>query len=180
MLFTETALQGAYIIDIEPKEDSRGFFARTFCDREFAALGLEITNVQCSIAFNHKKGTLRGMHYQAAPATEAKLVRCTQGAIYDCIVDLRLDSPTYLSHICVELTADNHRALYIPEMFAHGYQTLDDNTEIAYQMNKSYTPGYERGLRYNDPILDIQWQLPVSEISRKDLEWDLLETVLIK
>ena len=179
MIFTETALKGAYIIDIEKREDIRGFFARTFCAQEFVAHGLEITNAQCSIAFNHKKGTIRGMHYQIAPATEAKLVRCTQGAIYDAIVDMRPDSPTYLSYIGVELTADNHRALYVPEMCAHGYQTLTDGAEVIYQMNKFYTPGYERGLHYDDPILAIQWPLPVSEIAEKDLKWPFLETFTI-
>ncbi len=180
MLFTETALKDAFIIDIEQKEDHRGFFARTFCVQDFAAHGLEITNVQCSIAFNYKKGTIRGVHYQAAPATEAKLVRCTKGAVYDVIVDLRPDSPTYLSHISVELTEDNHRALYIPEMFAHGYQTLTDDSEVVYQMNKIYTPGFDRGLFYDDPLLDIQWPLIVSEISEKDLSWPLLATYVVK
>lgn len=180
MIFTETALQGAYIIDVEQREDNRGFFARTFCAQEFAARGLEVTNAQCSIGFNHKTGTIRGMHYQAAPATEAKLVRCTQGAIYDVIVDMRPDSPTYLSHVGVELTADNHRALYVPEMFAHGYQTLRDGTEVVYQMNKFYTPGYDRGLHYDDPILAIEWPLPLTEISEKDLRWSFLETLVIK
>jgi len=180
MLFTETALKGAFLIDIERQEDNRGFFARTFCGQEFVAQGLEVTNVQCSIAFNHKKGTIRGMHYQVAPATEAKLVRCTQGAIYDVIVDMRPESPTYLSHVGVELTADNRRALYVPEMFAHGYQTLMDGAEVIYQMNKFYTPGYERGLHYDDPILGIEWPLPVSEISEKDLKWPLLEKFVIR
>ncbi len=180
MLFTETALKGAFLIDIERREDNRGFFARTFCGQEFVAQGLEVTNVQCSIAFNHKKGTIRGMHYQVAPATEAKLVRCTQGAIYDVIVDMRPESPTYLSHIGVELTANNHRALYVPEMFAHGYQTLTDGAEVVYQMNKFYTPGYERGLHYDDPILALEWPLPVSEISKQDLKWPLLEKFVIR
>ena len=179
MIFTETALKSAYIIDIEQKEDSRGFFARTFCAQEFVDRGLETTNAQCSIAFNYKKGTLRGMHYQVAPATEAKLVRCTQAAIYDVIVDMRPDSPTYLSHVGVELTADNRRALYVPEMFAHGYQTLTDGAEVIYQMNKLYTPGYERGLHYDDPILGIEWPLPVSEIAEKDLKWPFLKTFAI-
>jgi dTDP-4-dehydrorhamnose 3,5-epimerase len=120
------------------------------------------------------------MHYQVAPATEAKLVRCTQGAIYDVIVDMRPDSPTYLSHIGVELTAENHRSLYVPEMFAHGYQTLTDDAEVVYQMNKFYTPGYERGLRYDDPVLGIEWLLPATEIAEKDLQWPLLETFVIK
>ena len=179
MIFTETALKSAYIIDIEQKEDSRGFFARTFCAQEFVDRGLEITNAQCSIAYNYNKGTLRGMHYQVAPATEAKLVRCTQGAIYDVIVDMRPDSSTYLSHVGVELTADNRRALYVPEMFAHGYQTLTDGAEVIYQMNKLYTPGYERGLHYDDPILGIEWPLPVSEIAEKDLKWPFLKTFAI-
>jgi len=179
MIFTETSLQGAFIIDIEQRQDSRGFFARTFCPQEFAEYGLEITNVQCSIAFNHQAGTIRGMHYQVAPATEAKLVRCTQGAIYDVIVDMRPNSPTYLAHIEVELTQANRRSLYVPEMFAHGYQTLTNDTEVVYQMNKLYTPGYERGLRYDDPILGIEWRLPVSEIASKDLDWAFLESMLV-
>ncbi len=179
MIFTTTSLQGAFIIDIEPRADIRGFFARTFCEQEFIEHGLKVTNVQCSIAFNHKKGTIRGMHYQAPPLTEAKLVRCTQGAIYDVIVDMRPNSPTYLAHIGVELSAENRRSLYIPEMLAHGYQTLIDDTEVVYQMDKLYTPGYERGLRYDDPILGIEWQLPVSEIADKDLDWFLLESTLI-
>ena len=168
MIFTETSLQGAFIIDIEQRQDSRGFFARTFCAQEFAEYGLEITNVQCSIAFNHQSGTIRGMHYQVEPATEAKLVRCTQGAIYDVIVDMRPNSPTYLAHIGVELTQANRRSLYVPEMFAHGYQTLTNDTEVVYQMNKLYTPGYERGLRYDDRLLGIEWHLPVSEIAKKN------------
>lgn len=179
MIFTTTELQGAFIIDIEPRADSRGFFSRTFCAQEFIEYGLEVTNVQCSIAFNHKQGTIRGMHYQTHPLSEAKLVRCTQGAIYDVIVDMRPTSSTYLAHIGVELTAANRRSLYIPEMFAHGYQTLTDDTEVVYQMNKLYTPGYEQGLRYDDPILGIQWQIPVSEIAAKDSSWSLLESMLV-
>ncbi len=179
MIFTKTNFQGAFIIDIEPRADIRGFFARTFCEQEFVKQGLKVTNVQCSIAFNHKKGTIRGMHYQAPPLTEAKLVRCTQGTIYDVIVDMRPNSPTYLAHIGVELSAENRRSLYIPEMLAHGYQTLTDDTEVVYQMDKLYTPGYERGLRYDDPILEIEWQLPVSEIADKDLDWSLLESMLV-
>ena len=179
MIFTTTDLQGAFIIDIEPRADFRGFFARTFCEQEFIEHGLEVTNVQCSIAFNHKQGTIRGMHYQAHPLAEAKLVRCTSGAIYDVIVDMRPNSRTYLAHVGVELSAENRRSLYIPEMFAHGYQTLTDDTEVVYQMNKLYTPGYECGLRYDDPILGIQWQLPVSDIADKDLSWSVLESMLV-
>ncbi|MBW4664104.1 MAG: dTDP-4-dehydrorhamnose 3,5-epimerase [Chroococcus sp. CMT-3BRIN-NPC107] len=179
MMFTKTALPGAFIIDIESRADSRGFFARTFCSQEFAEHGLEVTNVQCSICFNHKQGTIRGMHYQDPPLTEAKLVRCTTGAIYDVIVDMRPDSPTYLAHISVELSAENRRSLYIPEMLAHGYQTLTDDTEIVYQMNKLYTPGYERGLRYDDPLLGIEWPLLVTEIAQKDCSWALLESMMV-
>lgn len=179
MIFTETELKGAFIIDLEKRSDSRGFFARTFCANEFEAHGLKPTVAQCNLSFNHKKGTLRGMHYQIAPATETKLVRCTQGGIYDVIIDMRPESPTYLSYIGVELTAENHRALYVPEMFAHGYQCLTDGAEVAYQVGEFYTPGYERGLRYNDPVFGIEWPLPVSEISEKDAAWALFESVLV-
>jgi dTDP-4-dehydrorhamnose 3,5-epimerase len=179
MIFTETNLKGAFIIDVEERQDTRGFFARTFCMKEFEEHGLKPTVAQCNLSFNHKKGTLRGMHYQIAPATETKLVRCTRGAIYDVIIDMRPESPTYLSHIGVELTAENRRALYIPEMFAHGYQALTDGAEVVYQVGEFYTPGYERGLRYDDPILGIEWSLPISEISAKDAAWSLLESKFI-
>lgn len=179
MKFTETELTGAFIIDLEEKPDSRGFFARTFCAKEFEAHGLKPIVAQCNLSFNHKQGTLRGMHYQIAPATETKLIRCTQGAIYDVIIDMRPESPTYLSHIGVELTAENRRALYVPGMFAHGYQALTDDAEVTYQVGEFYTPGYERGLRYNDPLLGISWPLSVSEISEKDGNWPLLESILI-
>jgi dTDP-4-dehydrorhamnose 3,5-epimerase len=179
MLFTETKLKGAFIIDLEQRQDTRGFFARTFCAKEFEAHGLKPTVAQCNLSFNYKKGTLRGMHYQIAPACETKLLRCTQGAIYDVIIDMRPDSPTYLEHIGVELTALNRRALYVPEMFAHGYQALTDEAEVVYQVGEFYTPGYERGLRYNDPSFGIEWPLPVSEISEKDAAWPLFESVLV-
>lgn len=179
MLFTETKLKGAFIIDLELRGDSRGFFARTFCAKEFEDHGLKPTVAQCNLSFNHKKGTLRGMHYQTSPAAETKLIRCTQGAIYDVIVDMRPNSPTYLSHIGVELTAENRRALYVPEMFAHGYQALTDGAEVVYQVGEFYTPGYERGLRYDDPILGIEWPTEVTEISEKDANWALLETMKI-
>lgn len=175
MRFTETKLKGSFIIDLEERSDHRGFFARTFCAKEFADHNLLPTVAQCNLSFNSKKGTLRGMHYQVTPAGETKLVRCTQGAIYDVIIDMRPNSPTYLAHIGVELTAANHRALYIPEMFAHGYQTLTDEAEIVYQVGEFYTPGYERGLRYNDPAFDIEWPLSVSEISEKDTTWPLFD-----
>ncbi len=174
MIFTETALQGAYIIDIEPRSDSRGFFARAFCQNEFAAHGLKPMIAQANLAFNHYKGTLRGMHFQYPPTAETKIVRCTRGAIVDIIVDLRPESPTYLKHISAELTADNHRAIYVPERFAHGYQVLCDSTETSYQVGEFYTPGSEGGLRFNDPGLGLDWPLPVSVISEKDQDWPTL------
>lgn len=179
MEFTETKLKGAFIVDLETRSDHRGFFARTFCAREFEAYGLKPTVAQCNLSFNYRKGTLRGMHYQIAPATETKLVRCTQGAIYDVIIDMRPYSPTYLSHIGVELTAENRRALYVPEMFAHGYQALTDEAEVVYQVGEFYTPGYERGLRYNDPVFAIDWPLTVSEISDKDAAWPLFAATCV-
>ena len=175
MIFTETKLQGAFIIDIERREDSRGFFARAFCQHEFAAHGLKPTIAQSNVAFNHKKGTLRGMHFQLPPAAETKLVRATRGAILDIIVDLRPESPTYLDHIAVELSEENSRALYVPERFAHGYQVLRDRTETSYQVGEFYTPGSEGGLLYNDPRLNLKWPFPVSVISDKDQIWKTLE-----
>ncbi|MCS6815653.1 MAG: dTDP-4-dehydrorhamnose 3,5-epimerase family protein, partial [Cyanobacteria bacterium] len=145
MLFEETKLHGAFIIDLDKKSDARGYFARGFCAKEFEEHGLKSTIAQCNISFNHKQGTLRGMHYQVAPATETKLIRCTRGAVYDVIIDLRPDSPTYLQHIGVELTSENGRALYVPEMFAHGYQTLTDDAEVMYAVSEFYTPSCERG-----------------------------------
>ena len=179
MKFTETKLKGAFIIDLEPRQDHRGFFARTFCAKEFEAYNLKPTVVQCNVSFNYEQGTLRGMHSQLSPATETKFIRCTQGAIYDVIVDLRPESETYLQHIGVELTAENRRALYVPEMFAHGYQALADETEVIYQVSEFYTPNRERGLRYDDPLLGIEWPMPVSEISEKDTNWSLLENTVI-
>ena len=177
MQFSQTKLKGAFVIDLEQKTDYRGFFARTFCAQEFEAHGLKPTVAQCNLSFNHKRGTIRGMHYQVPPAAETKLIRCTQGAIYDVIVDMRPESPTFLQHIGVELSAANRRALYVPEMFAHGYQALTDGAEVIYQVGEFYRPGFERGLRFNDPLLDIEWPLPVSEISVKDAVWALLETM---
>lgn len=174
MLFAETPLAGSYIIDIERREDARGFFARTFCARDFEERGLNATIAQCNVSYNRARGTLRGMHYQEAPAAETKLVRCTGGAIHDVIIDLRPDSPTYLRHVAVELTADNRRSLYIPEGFAHGFQTLTDSAEVTYQSGEFYAPGHERGLRHDDPALAITWPLPVSTIADKDRAWTLL------
>lgn len=177
MIFTETKLKGAYIIDIERREDSRGFFARVFCQKEFESHGLKPLIAQANIAFNVKKGTLRGMHFQYPPAAETKLVRCTRGAILDIIVDLRPESPTYLDHIAVELNEDNQRALFVPERFAHGYQVLRDGTETSYQVGEFYTPGVEGGLMYNDRRLGLQWPLPVTAISEKDAVWKLLDDI---
>ena len=168
VIFTETRLKGAFIIDLEPREDERGSFARTFCQREFEDRGMKPTIVQASIATNRRKGTLRGMHFRYPPAVETKIVRCTRGAILDIIVDLRPESSTYLEHIAVELSAENMRALYVPERFAHGYQTLWDNTEASYQMSERYTPSAEGGLPHDDPGLALKWPLPVTVISVRD------------
>lgn len=179
MQFTETNLKGAFIVDLDLRSDDRGAFARTFCAKEFAEHGLKPTVAQCNLSFNHEAGTLRGMHYQIPPAAETKLVRCTKGAIYDVIIDMRPDSPTYMQHIGVELTADNRRALYVPELFAHGYQALTDEAEVVYQVGEFYTPGYERGIRYDDPAFNIQWPMPVTVISEKDAAWKPFKSVEI-
>jgi len=168
MIFTETELPGAFIMDLERRGDERGFFARMFCQREFAAHGLKATIAQANIASSARRGTLRGMHFQFPPAAETKLVRCTRGAILDIIVDLRPESSTYLRHVAVELNEDNHRALYVPERFAHGYQCLTDQTETTYHVGEFYTPAVEGGLMYNDPKLALSWPLEVTSISPKD------------
>jgi dTDP-4-dehydrorhamnose 3,5-epimerase len=177
VIFTETKLKGAFVIDLERREDSRGYFARAFCQKEFEAHGLKPIIAQANIAHNIKKGTVRGMHFQYPPAAESKLVRCTRGAILDIIVDLRPESPTYLQHIEVELNDDNQRALYVPERFAHGYQALRDSTDTSYQVGEFYTPSAEGGLMYNDPKLGLKWPLPVSVISDKDQKFELLAKV---
>jgi len=177
MIFSETKLKGAYILDLERREDSRGFFARAFCQKEFQAHGLKPIIAQANIAFNLRKGTVRGMHFQYLPAPETKLVRCTRGAILDIIVDLRPESPTYLHHTEVELSEDNGRSLFVPERFAHGYQALRDKTETSYQVGEFYTPGSEGGLMYNDSRLKLNWPLPVTEISDKDKAWKLLQEI---
>ena len=171
MVFTETPLKGAFVVDLEPRGDDRGFFARAFCQREFEARGLKTEIAQANLSFNYRKGTLRGLHFQYPPAAETKFVRCTRGAILDVIVDLRPESPTYLQHAAVELTADNRRALYVPERFAHGYQVLQDDTETLYQVGEFYTASAESGLFHADPRLGIQWPLPVTDISDKDRAW---------
>jgi dTDP-4-dehydrorhamnose 3,5-epimerase len=168
VIFIETKLNGAFIIEPERVEDERGFFARSWCEREAAAHGLYPKWVQCNISFNRKKATLRGMHYQSAPREEAKLVRCTMGAIYDVIIDLRPNSSTLRQWVGVELSAQNRRMLYIPEGFAHGFITLDDNAEIFYQMSEFYAPAHARGVRWNDPSFGIEWPIEVRVISDRD------------
>ena len=172
MIFTETKLKDAYIIDINKLEDQRGFFARGWCQREFEEHGLIPTVVQANISYNKKKGTIRGMHYQVSPYEETKLVRCTRGALYDVIIDLRPDSPTYKQWLGVELTAENYKTLYVPKGFAHGFITLVDNTEAYYQVSQFYTPGAEQGIRYDDPAFGIEWPVEVQVISDKDKNWN--------
>jgi len=168
MIFRELPLSGAFVLEPERIEDERGFFARAFSREELVAHGLDPTVVQCSLSFNRRRGTLRGMHYQAAPAEEAKLVRCVRGAIHDVIVDLRPGSPSFRGHAAVELDAENRLALYVPPGFAHGFQTLADDTELYYQMSAAYSPEHARGFRHDDPEIGIAWPLPVSVISERD------------
>ncbi len=173
MRFIPTELKDAYIIEPEPREDNRGFFARVWAQDEFAAHGLVDRVVQMNLSYNRVAGTLRGMHFQHAPYAETKLVRCIRGAIYDVIIDLRPDSPTFKRWIGVRLTAANRLALYVPEGFAHGFQTLEDETEVFYQVSQFYTPSAEGGVRYDDPAFGIEWPLPVTEMSEKDKRWPL-------
>jgi dTDP-4-dehydrorhamnose 3,5-epimerase len=176
MDFIATKLTGAYLIELKRFEDERGFFARSWCEKEFRDRGLNPNLVQCNISFNKKKGTIRGMHLQIPPFAEAKLVRCTRGAIYDLIVDLRPDSKTFKQWIGVELTAENRKALYVPEGFAHGFQTLEDDTEVFYQMSQFYAPECARGFRWNDPQFNIQWREEVRVISDRDREYEDYKT----
>lgn len=172
MIFKETKLKGAFIVEIEPREDERGFFSRTWCKNEFEKHGLKSELVQCNLSYNKKRGTLRGMHYQDEPYRETKLVRCTKGALYDVIIDLRENSETYKQWIGIELTEDNCKALYVPEGFAHGFQTLVDDTYAFYQVTEFYTPGAEKGIRWNDPQFDIKWPEETKRIiSVKDQNW---------
>lgn len=168
MIFIETKLKGAFIIEPERIEDGRGFFARCWCQREFESQGLNSRLAQCNISFNLKKGTLRGLHFQKPPHAEAKLVRCTAGAIFDVIVDLRRESPTFKQYMGVELNAENRSILYVPEGFAHGFQTIQDNTEVFYQMSEFYVPGSASGVRWDDPAFGIQWPFEVTVISPRD------------
>jgi len=168
MIFTETALKGAFLIEPERRPDERGFFARTWCQQEFQAHGLGTPWVQCNLSFNSQKGVLRGMHYQAAPFAETKLIRCTSGAIYDVIIDLRPGSPTFKRWVALELTSDNRCMLYIPEGFGHGFQTLEADTEVFYQMSQFYAPEYVRGVRWDDPTFGISWPTEERTISERD------------
>lgn len=168
MKFTEAPIAGVYVIDPRPVEDHRGFFARTYCEEEFHARGLETHFAQCSIAFSSRRGTLRGMHYQRDPYGEVKLVRCTRGAVYDAVIDLRPHSATFRQWFAVELTADNRRMLYVPRGMAHGYLTLEDETEISYQMSTPYHPEAAAGVRWNDPAFAVRWPLDVAVIAERD------------
>jgi dTDP-4-dehydrorhamnose 3,5-epimerase len=175
MIFHETKLKGAFIVEMEPREDHRGYFARAFCANEFAAHGIQPRVVQANMSGTRAQGTIRGMHYQLPPASEPKFIRCVRGAIYDVIIDMRPESPTYLQHIGVELTAENRRAIYVPDLFAHGHQALVDDVEIFYLVGEFYTPGCERGVRHDDPAVGIQWPLPVTVVSEKDMAWPWLD-----
>jgi dTDP-4-dehydrorhamnose 3,5-epimerase len=177
VIFTETKLKGAFVVELERREDERGFFARSFCQREFDEHGLKSIIVQSGIATNRTKGTVRGMHFQYPPAAETKLVRCIRGALLDVIVDLRPESETYLQHVAVELESQSLRALYVPERFAHGYQTLEDDTVATYELGEIYTPSAEGGLPHDDPRLGLNWPLPVTAISARDRNFRLLDEI---
>ena len=171
MIFTETPLSGAYLIDVEPRHDERGFYARAWCRREFEACNLVPDIMQANVIFNHRAGTLRGLHYQVAPAAETKIFRCIKGAIFDVIIDLRESSPTYKQWFGTELAATSRRMLYVPRGFAQGFITLADETELLYQVSAFYTPACERGVRYDDPAFGIEWPLRPSVMSEKDRRW---------
>ncbi len=176
MIFTESALAGAFVIELERIEDDRGFFARSFCAEEFAAHGLPAVMPQCSVSFNARRATLRGLHFQADPHAEDKLVRCTAGAIFDVIVDLRRDSPDRGRWLGIELTADNRRSLFVPRGFAHGFITLTDGSEVLYMMSVPYVPGFARGLRWNDPAIGIDWPLEPAHMTERDAAYPLLDS----
>jgi dTDP-4-dehydrorhamnose 3,5-epimerase len=171
MIFTETRISGAFLLEIKKIEDDRGFFGRSFCKKELEEHGLNGNIVQANTSMSRKKGTIRGLHYQVEPYHEAKLIRCTRGRVFDVIVDLRPGSPTYLQWFGAELTPDNYRMVYVPGNFAHGYLSLEDNSEVYYNVTEFYTPGSEKGIRYNDPALNIEWPIPVEIVSEKDKSW---------
>lgn len=176
MIASETALAGAYVLDIEPVADARGFFARVYCEHEFVKLGLDPFIAQANISLNHHKGAVRGLHFQYPPHAETKVVRCTRGAVLDVIVDLRPESPTFLRHVAVELSGQNRKSLYVPRRCAHGYQVLEDDTELLYLMGEFYAPDAQGGLRYDDPRLGIVWPHAAKELSARDQAWPLLDT----
>lgn len=175
MQFNKTPLEGAYTIDLEKRGDDRGFFARLFCEKEFGVAGLETHFVQINNSSSAKRGTLRGMHFQLPPVAEVKVVRCIKGGLYDVIVDLRPDSPTFKQWFGAELTAENRRMMYVPRGFAHGFITLTDDTEAFYLVSAFYGPEQERGLRYNDPAIGIEWPMTPTELSEKDKNWPDLD-----
>jgi dTDP-4-dehydrorhamnose 3,5-epimerase len=168
VIFSETPLKGAFLVELERREDSRGFFARAWCEQEAAALGLNVHVAQGNISFNRRKGALRGMHFQLPPHEEARLIRCTMGSIHDVIIDLRADSPSFMRHWNTILSAENRRAVYLPEGFAHGFQSLEDDTEILYQMSAAYAAEANVGVRWNDAAFGILWPLPVTDMSERD------------
>jgi len=180
MIFEETPLAGAFLLRPEKIEDDRGFFARSFCRQEFEAHGLSPAVAQCNVSFNHHKGTLRGLHFQATPHEEIKLVRCTRGSLFDVIVDLRPTSPTFKASFSIELTERNHFSLYVPKGFGHGFQTLEDSTEVFYQMSQFYVPGAALGYRWNDPAFDLPWPLEPTVISERDQALPFLEASLLE
>lgn len=175
MIFHELSLADAYAIELEKREDERGFFARTWCQRDFMEVIPDADPVQANCSFNVQSGTLRGLHYQVDPHAETKLIRCTRGSIFDVIVDFRPDSPTFHKWVGLELSAQSGRMMFVPRHFAHGFQTLEDDTEVVYQSSAFYAPDAERGLRWDDPALNIQWPLPVEVISPKDQSWPLID-----
>lgn len=168
MIFTETKLKGAFLVEIKKLEDDRGFFGRAWCQKEFEEHGLNGNIRQINTSLSKKKGTIRGMHYQLAPYGEAKFIRCTRGRVYDVIIDLRPDSPTFMQWVGHELSADNYQMVYCPEYFAHGVLSMEDNSEIYYPVTEFYTPGSERGIRYDDPAFNIKWPIDIAEVSDKD------------
>jgi dTDP-4-dehydrorhamnose 3,5-epimerase len=171
MIFTPTEIEDVFVVELEKREDDRGFFARGFCVREFESHGMTPQVVQANISHNRYKGTLRGMHYQVAPCEETKFLRCTKGSIYDVIIDLRPDSRTYKHWFGVDLSDKNYKMLYVPRNFAHGFQTLQDDTEVMYLVSEFYAPETERGVRYDDPMFGIPWPLPIAQISDRDARW---------
>jgi dTDP-4-dehydrorhamnose 3,5-epimerase len=176
MIFEELQLKGSYVISLNLLSDARGGFARTYCKKEFEQIGHKKEFVQMNHSFNTHKGTLRGMHFQKAPHQEIKLIRCIKGAVIDVIVDLRKDSPTFLKHVMVELSSENKKMIYVPENFAHGFQTLEDDSELIYHHTEFYTPSADAGICYNDPVLNIDWPLPPVMVSDKDKSYPLIDS----